>query len=362
VAPAADSGFLPIDLEPALAGVEPGAASVAASTRSSAQGAARLIARARQSSRHQQAARPRQGSEGLRELWQRWRGQQVETPNTTRAAAALRVREVELLRTLGPDDGVQALQPDLAQLLDGIEAWGPVVIEVANALGSVWLALTPAPLRCLRDQIVIHDRNRQVVLRGSACADAFLTTLPGGSALHLFDELGELVARVHLGQGAAAARLTAIHRQLLDRCSLIEDEDTSPLAHGNERLSRPGWCTIEHQVPAGRDLQLICRRIVDCLDDGLEMQLAMEGTHAIVACQHTAVHRGVAHGQPGEEACRLYFRVASAHRAAVCLGPDNQPFLRLHAQDGSVLRLQRSGPDGAARHWMNGLLRPGERG
>ncbi|MFM2060135.1 MAG: hypothetical protein RLY71_4520, partial [Pseudomonadota bacterium] len=186
----------------------------------------------------------------------------------------------------------------------------------------------------------------------------FLIQTAGTCGLHLFDEHGEVVARIHLIQGSQSAEVAGAARQLMQLTRICDDTPGAGYP-STDRLTRPGWCAIERQIPAGEALHRLCARVTGTLETGPVMQLALEAPHAILACQATPVHHGGAQAPArlGARPCKLHFRAAAVRHAAVCLGPDGQPFLRFHALDGSCLRLQRgNGAQGDARAWIHQLL------
>ncbi|MEY4751970.1 MAG: hypothetical protein RIQ60_4184 [Pseudomonadota bacterium] len=338
----ADSGVLPFDTSESAV-------------------SARQVARARQlgslggSKPARHAILSDSAAQALREAWTRWSALHPGPNGHARAAASLRVREVELLRTL-EGQGVTALQPDLEQLLAPVTRWGRLVVEVNHTLGTGWLSLTAQQAMFERGHALLHDGNRQCVLRGNACTDIFLVHSAGALALHCFGEHGEPVARVHFALPADAPEAKAAVRHLLG-CVRVTGEAPRQ-GDSNGRLDRPGWCAIERQITTAEALATLCRGITHTLDQAPPMQLALEGPHAILACQATAVHRASTQPSPmlGTRLCMLQFRPQALRHAAICIGPDGQPFVRLHAQDGSCLRLQYAGLDDSPRNWVQALL------
>jgi hypothetical protein len=125
-----------------------------------------------------------------------------------------------------------------------------------------------------------------------------------------------------------------------------------------ERLDRPGWCAIERQITTAEALAVLCRRITHTLENAPPMQMALEAHNAILACEATPVYRA---GQqpsplPGVLPCKLQFRPQALRHATVCIGPDGHPFVRLHARDGSCLRLQYAGDAHSPQAWVQSLL------
>jgi hypothetical protein len=349
----ANSGFLPFDALAALP----------LSAKGSDPQSKRWADAARQVARARHAARPVSGltcppseAEELRQAWARWFSMHPVAHSHARAAASLKVREVDLLRAL-QGQGVFALQPDLELLLTPLPEWGRVIVEVGHSLGTGWLALTPRHLRFERGHALMHDTDRQIVLRGNACTDCFLVNCAGSCALHFFGELGEVIARMHLCAPNDSEAGRAAMRHLKENSRISDEAMNVGNAH-TDRLTRPGWCAIERQVTSTDALAVLCREIGHTLDEAPPMQVALEAEHAILACQATAVHRATAQSSPqlGVRPCKLFFRTSAVKHAAVCVGPDGQPFLRLHAQDGSCLRLQRGGSQGESRAWVQAML------
>jgi hypothetical protein len=131
-----------------------------------------------------------------------------------------------------------------------------------------------------------------------------------------------------------------------------------PLLPGNDRMARPSWCTIERQLTTADQLARACRGITDTLAEGVPLQLALEAAHAIIACERTPVHKAAAHASPvqGTRSCKLHLRPQALRHAAICIGPDNHPFIRLHGNDGGCLRLQYAGDTSTPREWIQGLI------
>jgi hypothetical protein len=356
-----ESGFLPFDLKFAEFGLGLGFGLSARDLPALRRGeATRAATRQRLSAvaGHGDAAGGRPGSaEEIRQAWSRWYAQHPVPYPHARAAASLRVREVELLRAL-QGQAVVALQPDMEQLLADVVSWGKLVVEVHHPLGVAWLGVTPSQIRFERGCTLLHDTNRQVVLRGHACTDVFLIHSASSCGLHLFDELGEIVARIHFVQGNQTGEVARALRHFLQHTRISGEAPASGYPN-TDRLTRPGWCAIERQVHAADALARLCANVSDALDDGPPMQLALEAPHAILACQNTPVHRSGVHAAAnlGTKPCKLHFRIPAVRHAAVCLGPDGQPFLRFHAHDGSCLRLQHTNDnEGSARLWVDQLL------
>jgi hypothetical protein len=124
------------------------------------------------------------------------------------------------------------------------------------------------------------------------------------------------------------------------------------------RLTRPGWCTIERTLHAPEALTRLSQALTEVLDHAPTMQFAMEGEGVILACQSTAMHKAGAHASVPHhlKGCKVHLRFPALRHATVCTGPDGRPFIRLHAVDGHCLRFQHTGSVAETRAWIDTVV------
>jgi hypothetical protein len=296
--------------------------------------------------------------ETLRLAWANWYASHQDPYGHHRAAAGLRVKEIELLRAL-QGHGVHALHADLGELLGPLGRWGRVVVELRHPLGQACVCLSPTQVRVDTAQVLMIDPDVQFALGALAFAECFLIHGVGVFSLYGFDDAGEVVARLHL---VDLARGASAHLQALPHLLAYAAGEAAArpalTARTGDRLTQPGWCVVERQVREPGALAQLCRQLGRALDTHEALNFMMESEAAILACQSMRVQQiGVRSPAPQPlSVCKLGLRAAEVRRASVCTGTDGRVFLRLNADYGHCLRFQHPGTPAEARAWIEALL------